>query len=97
MGRKCAVIKCPYSEGKPLGVIHQFPKVKTLREQWIKSLHGRLRNVKLENFGVCGLHFKNDDYKRTGENKENTVKVLRPTAVPNALSQGNLAKPLITQ
>ncbi len=82
MGKKCAVIKCPNSEGKPMGIIHQFPKVKTLREEWTKSLRGQLRNVNLEYFWVCGLHFQNDDYKFTGPNKENQAKLLRPIAVP---------------
>ena len=75
MGRKCSVQRCPNSTGKPLKTVHKFPVLQAVRKQWINFLKGHLKNVNLENYGVCTFHFRLQDYVLNGTS-------LRPTAVP---------------
>jgi len=70
MVRLCAVFQCPNSQkstkvhGSP---IHLFPHAtnnNNLRDQWIQSIGTNIKStiINLDNYGVCSLHFNDQDY-----------------------------------
>jgi len=94
MGRKCCVVRCPNSIRKPTGTVHRFPRIQLIRERWLQSLRGQLKNVNLENTGICNLHFSKDDYNhalpkdgRNGQLFSNAVPKVQKMLEPGKIQQ----------
>ena len=65
MGRTCVVAGCINARKHPIGTIHGFPKENVAKNKWIKSIGTAMKgngNLKIENHGICSLHFEPDDY-----------------------------------
>jgi len=81
MGRRCVVLrcqnsKCNYKE-RITCRIHAFPANSEIRGSWVRASVPEGFKSKLENYGVCQLHFFDADY--ADESKIRLVKHAVPS------------------
>jgi len=91
MVKLCCVVHCQNSSKGSRDervTIHRFPKQNLdVQRRWLENSREYMKtNVKLENYGVCSLHFTPGDYIRPLSN------VLHWYAVPT-IFQGNFLVP----
>jgi len=85
MGRRCVVWNCRNSKSyykQPLSCpVHSFPHDLEFRGLWIQLTVPENFGHNIKNYGVCQLHFQDDDY--TNESKLRLVKHALPSKLLN--------------
>lgn len=101
MGRRCCVPGCKSLRGNANATgdgkiqIHKFPALASHREEWICAIPRKRSSwTPTEHSGVCSMHFHEDDYETTSQDKQvrrkknrmdNVLKLrrLKPFAIPS--------------